>query len=647
MSLSSYSLLFLALYLGCCLAAGVTGLRGPRKPVDDFICGRKASTVPVALSIAIVSLASIGFIEHLALIRRDGLPYAAMSLFVVVIPLSGAFLLTRQWMVARRFGYVTPGEMYAGYFRSRAIRLITVFIALVFAIPFVAAQLAVAGAVAQLCFDNWLSAGIGTVLFAAILLGYVVTGGSRGVTLMGAFQFLFFVVGMVLIGWIVVDQVGGVNSLLQHLAEAGNRPDHSIWGRTNSGHNALLSSPGIVSIAEDRTIAALAGGPWSSLMVLTYLLSLLGIQASPALSMSAYSIRKPAAVTVQAMWLMPVVGGVLCIFIAAAVGLGGNFLPDSSLVSSPQTSQPFLPGLPDGELWTALNDVLATVPRWMLALTAVCFLALLHAACALYVWCASAMFARDVVQAMFAPDISHQRQVFIARVSALIICALATLFALLIPADLAGTGRLAISFSLQLLPAIVGVCWVAWFSGRAVLYGLVVSLMVVLVTDQTGLQLLHGLLRIDLPWQYWPLGINAAIWGLVVNISLVVAISTVTQSESSSRHRERVHRFLNEYATKAPRRSRRMPNAWTFLIIWFAFAVGPGAILGNRVFGDPAAGTDGWRLLLPSLWAWQIVWWMLGVALMWYLVFGVRLTDNPIRQVDPLVDDATDAQTRS
>lgn len=647
MSLSSYSLLFLALYLACCLATGVSCFRRVCKPLEYFISGRSSSTIPAALSIAIVSLSSVGFIEHLALIRRDGLPYASISLFVIVIPLSGVFVLTRQWMVAKRFGYVTPGEMYAGYFRSRAIRLLTVFIALVFAIPFVATQLAIGGAIVHFCFDGWLSAGWGTVLFAAILFGYVVAGGSRGVTLMGAFQFLFFVVGVLLIGWAVADQVGGVDSLLQRLAETGNRPDHSIWGRTATGHNALLSSPGIISTVEDRSIGALTGGPWSSIMVLTYLLSLLGIQLSPALSMSAFSIRKPAAVTLQAMWLMPVVVGVLCVFLAAFAGLGSNFVPVNTLVSASQASPAMLPGIPAGAMLTAVSDVLQTAPRWVLALAAICFLALLHAACAMYVWCASAMLARDVFQAMVAPDLSHQRQISIARASALIICLLATIFAVLMPSGLLGSGRLAISFSLQLLPAIVGVCWIAWFSGRAVLYGLVVSLLVVLVTDQTGMQLLNYVLPIELPWQPWPLGVNAAVWGLCVNVALVLAISAATQSESSSRHRERVHRFLNDYATKTPRRFRRIPNAWTFLIIWFAFAVGPGAILGNRVFGDPAAGTDGWRLLLPSLWAWQVVWWVLGIALMWYLIYRMRLTDNPIGQVDPLVDDATDAQTRS
>lgn len=651
MSLSSYSLLFLTLYVACCVIASVRSFRGAAKPMDYFISGRSASTATAALSIAIVSVASVGFIEHIALIRRDGLPYASVSLFVIVVPLSGVFLLTRQWMVAKRFGYVTPGEMYAGYFRSPGIRYLTVFIALVFAIPFVATQLAIGGAILRFCFEGSLPSGLSTVVFMTIMLGYIVIGGNRGVTLMGSLQFLMFVIGVLLIGWTVVDQLGGVDRLLQRLADTGSRPDQSIWGRTATGHNALLSSPGFTSSSGDRSIGTLTGGPWSSVMVCTYLLSFLGIQASPALSMSVYSIRKPAAVTLQSMWLLPVIAGGLCILFAAVAGLGSNFVIKGSFASAPnsllQAGLPVVPGLTVEALSTGIFDVFSATPRWLLAVTGICSLAVLHAACAMYISCAAAMVSRDLVQSVVAPDISHDRQIFVARMSAVAICVLASIFAMVMPSALLGAGRLAISFSLQLLPAIIGVCWVAWFSSRAIFYGLVVSLVVVFLTDPTGMQLLHYVLGFELPWQHWPLGINAAVWGFCINIVLVIAISSATQSENSSRHRERVHRFLNEYAAKTPRRSKRTPNAWIFLIIWFAFAVGPGAILGNRVFGDPAAGSDGWRLVLPSLWAWQVVWWLLGIALLWYLIYRMRLTDNPVRQVDPLVDDATDAHTRS
>ncbi len=651
MSLSLISLILLAVYIFCCVAICIRAARGVVKPLDFFIGGRNTQTVIAALSIAIVSLASVGFVEHVALIKRDGIPYASLSLFVIVVPLSGVFLLVRQWIVARRFGYVTPGEMYGGYFLSRTMRTLTVFIALVFAIPFVATQFAIGGAIVRFCFDDAIPLALSTFVFSSIMLAYTVYGGNRAVTAMGSLQCVLFVFGVVLLGWAVVDQLNGLDVLLKRLAQVGNQPDQSIWGRTLTGHNSYLSAPGVVAAPGAHSGTTLTGGPWTSVVVCSYLVSFLGIQVSPAMSMAAYSIRSPAAVALQSMWIMPVLMGILCLFFIAFAAIGSNFLFKGTVPFSldPRSLNelPAMSGLTPDALATGIREIAELMPRWLVAVVGLCALALLHASCALYVSSASAMVARDVVKAMIAPDLSRSRQIKTARLGAIIITALALILAVFNPSMLPAIGRLAVSFSLQLVPALIGVCWLAWFGGRAVAHGLSAGLVVVFFTDQVGIGLWRALFPFDLPWQHWPLGVHSAVWGLVLNLSLVMCISAVRRSENSSRHRERVHRFLNEYAARPPRRSRLTANAWILIIIWLAFAVGPGAILGNRVFGDPAAGIDGWRLLLPSLWVWQIIWWIGGIAMLWYLGYRMRLTDSPVRNVDPLVDDATDMRTRS
>ncbi len=70
-------------------------------------------------------------------IFRDGFQYINASFFVITIPLAAVLVLKRQWMLARKYGYVTPGEMYCGYFGGDAIAVVAVGIALLFAIPFV------------------------------------------------------------------------------------------------------------------------------------------------------------------------------------------------------------------------------------------------------------------------------------------------------------------------------------------------------------------------------------------------------------------------------------------------------------------------------------------------------------------------------
>ena len=104
---------------------------------------------------------------------------------------------------------------------------------------------------------------------------------------------------------------------------------------------------------------------------------------------------------------------------------------------------------------------------------------------------------------------------------------------------------------------------------------------------------------------------------------------------------------------RSPSRNKRFlrPVAWALTLIWFFFAVGPGAILGNDLFGAPNVGLAGWTMGVPSLWAWQMLWWALGVLVIWFLAYRLEMAMLPRRekleQIDPaiapLAPDAIDA----
>lgn len=51
--------------------------------------------------------------------------------------------------------------------------------------------------------------------------------------------------------------------------------------------------------------------------------------------------------------------------------------------------------------------------------------------------------------------------------------------------------------------------------------------------------------------------------------------------------------------------------------VWFLFAIGPTCVIGNSAF--PFAG-------FPPLWSWQIVWWSIGIVIMWALCFKSELS---------------------
>ena len=72
---------------------------------------------------------------------------------------------------------------------------------------------------------------------------------------------------------------------------------------------------------------------------------------------------------------------------------------------------------------------------------------------------------------------------------------------------------------------------------------------------------------------------------------------------------------------------------------------GPGAVIGNDVFGAPDAGVQGWTFGIPSLWAWQILFWLLGVAMMWFLAYKMELSTVAKDEVAALAEEAGAAPT--
>ncbi|HUH83569.1 MAG TPA: hypothetical protein VLX85_03110, partial [Stellaceae bacterium] len=76
------------------------------------------------------------------------------------------------------------------------------------------------------------------------------------------------------------------------------------------------------------------------------------------------------------------------------------------------------------------------------------------------------------------------------------------------------------------------------------------------------------------------------------------------------------------------------PVAWSAGLVWVFFAIGPGAVIGNDLFGAPNGGTAAWRLGLPPIWAWQLAWWALGVLMIWFLAYKMELSTAPSRTVE-------------
>ena len=74
------------------------------------------------------------------------------------------------------------------------------------------------------------------------------------------------------------------------------------------------------------------------------------------------------------------------------------------------------------------------------------------------------------------------------------------------------------------------------------------------------------------------------------------------------------------------------------LIVWIFFAFGPGLMLGNELFGKPI-NVESWSFGMPSIWVWQIIFWLLGVVLVWFLAFKMEMSTQPEKNIISQTDD--------
>ena len=212
-----FLIFFLFLFWTYCLYWPLKKQKKIDTPVEFFIYGREMPSWVFALVTTGTIFSGWFFVVHPSLILLNGLPFAMTSLSVIVIPLIGTLVMKRQWMLSKRFGFITPGEMIGTYFRSEIIRILIVIITLLFAVPFLALQLSLVGKLMSIVSDEIIGPGSGALLMGSVIVTYIGLIGIRSLTYIDTLQFLF-IFGIFALGFISYDLVGGWDLLNESLS---------------------------------------------------------------------------------------------------------------------------------------------------------------------------------------------------------------------------------------------------------------------------------------------------------------------------------------------------------------------------------------------------------------------------------------------
>ena len=633
---------FVLLYWSYCIFWGVKGALTARTASDYFIAGRGISIWVFVLAATATSFSGWTFMGHPGLIYRDGLPYAYASFYAITIPFTGVMFLKRQWMIGKRFGFVTPGEMLSDYFRSDSIRLLVVIVALVFSVPYLGVQLRASGFLFNVLTDGMLDVNVGMWLLSAVVIIYVASGGLRAVAYVDTVQCVLLAGGIIAIGIITLNSVGGMGNLIEGIA-ALTTIDEKL---TPAGYSHYIAIPGVIQFVD--TGAKATGGAWTGIMVLTYMFALMGIQSAPAFTMWAFSNKSPKPFAPQQVWASSFAIGLILFFFTAIQGMGSHLLgADTALLAAhPEVVNNVMGGGLGGKdlmeatgkqgmLVPQLINLMADTAPWLVGLLSVCALAAMQSTGAAYMSTAGGMLTRDLLKHYLIPDASHAQQKLAGRIGVVVIV-LAALFVATVSSDaLVLLGGLAVAYGFQMWPSLIAICWWPYLTRAGVTLGLVAGLIAVTLTESIGQKL--GITG----WGRWPLTIHSAGWGILFNLGTAIIVSRFTQNADDLAHKMVFHNFLREHAGLPESKRHLIPRAWAITLVWFMFGIGPGAVIGNTIFGSPVDATT-WMFGIPSIWAWQILWWGLGVFMMWFLAYKMELSTVPLRDVEALQEDIGD-----
>ena len=637
MSGKIYSLIsFLTLFWFLCLYVGFKSQKKIVVPVDYFIFGRQVPSWSYFAIITSTIFSGIIFYLQPSLIFINGFPFAITSLCVIGIPLIGILFSKRQWMFSKRFGFVTPAEMMSAYFKSEIIRVLIVIIALGFSIPFISMLLSFGGILINILSDDLIGPGSASILIGSIIAIYLSTGGMKSIIFIDSIQFLIIIFGIICVGFVCYDLVGGWDLLNVSLSRIGTLKENLFNIKEN--YSSYLSVPGTIKLSNVVDENLFYSGIWTVSMILTFTFAITGIQMSPNVSMLTFSSKNIEYLGTQQIWFSGFLMGFLLIFFTTAIGVGSILLGGNNIIneSGNNISNVLPPNIYPSEYSSLVPHIINLIGEYsfiFFGVLTVSAVAAVHSTGSLYLT-SSAIITRDILKKFFVKNMSNKEQIFTARIVIMFLFIISLIFSVQFGKNILSLGSFALAMACQMFVPLLAICYIPWFTKQGVSFGIVVGIIAVIFTESIGQSMFSNVIG----WNKWPLTIHSSVWGVLFNIIATITISFITQDTKETNQKQKFHDFIKDYKNYSIGRRSLKPSAWIITITWSFFAIGPGLIMGNELFGKPS-NVESWSFGMPSIWVWQIIFWILGIVLIWFLAIKMEMSTAPEKGIISQVED--------
>lgn len=598
-------IIFLAALVICIAIVGVDLFKPYQTSAPPGI-GRR-STSGFFTTVAFFGIISGWALPHM--ITEYGLPAGYGALMIIAVTIVITLLSRRLWVLAQRYETRSQITLVRLYYRDDGLAGIVSVMNGIMCVVLVAMIFHLIGSVAS-HVSGYGIYGFYMGVVGIALGGYMISmaRSQNHVTRSDVISFIVYVIGVIGLGIIVLDKIGGFEGLgiaiEQHVLSAGRLPATEGFG--GGDFPAFLALPGMYQNVFNVPGDFLVGSPWTGLMILSASLCLVGVGVSQIGFVQISESPDTRRFIRDHVGRYAFTGGGLAVVFSIIAGLGTVVGVDLNILK-----------VIAGESSMSLDVFTRTGFALFGFVIATTGLAMLFNA-----------FSMPVETS------SNHRQPSKGKINILIFFAGVLAFTPLV--QLVDYVTLMMALSAQLLPLVFGLCWLPWLTRSGVLAGLIAGIIAVLLTDFPGVLIQQALIE-NLVWGISPLTMHAAGWGLIINILVAIVVSTATQTDDGRDHRAIFHDVLQKHAPIHDEARGLIPVAWIFTASWFLFALGPGAVIGNSIFGAPDQPAESWNFQIPSIWAWQIFMWVMGVALVWFLAMRLGISHPVEGVVKPVI----------
>ena len=454
---------------------------------DYFIQGRSMGSVAAFFTVAATWWSAFAFLGSNASFYTEGPVYLTAFAWNILFGYLYYVVGKKVWYLGKKFNYTTPSDFLGDFYNNEKVRIIVAVVVSVFTIPYLQIQLTGGAYLIEVASGGVIPFWLAAALFYTVIIIYVWVGGMRAVAWTDVIYGALLFFSLLFVGLYISNIVGGPIAMFEQMQQQ---------------HASHLTLPGPEGSSGYAT--------WISLCIITALGALMG----PQLWLRMYAVKNSKLFN-----LMPFLIGFVAISYIGSVLVswtGVLLMPDV------ENTDQILPLM-------VMEYMPFVVGAIVLAGGASAAMSTANS----QIHAVSTIVTKDIYQRYQNPKASDSNLKQFSRYVILIFSILAYLLALFAPGVLVTIGLVAMGGTAQLIVPTMGALFWKKSNANGAISGLIAGVGVTIFFT-------------FIPGVTSPLGLNPAMWGLLLNIILFIIISLMTAPREQSVV-DRFERALNDF----------------------------------------------------------------------------------------------------